>query len=126
MCQDRCLGEGCLEGFECLGVIGAPGEWGVLAGEENQGYDNVGEPHNESVIKVGQTQEHLDCLEVSRGQPDTDCISLGGIHGDASGGDHKTQGLNLLCMKQALLQFGVQVILTKALQYTSDMDQMIF
>ena len=29
-------------------------------------------------------------------------------------------------MKQALLRFGVQVILAKALQYASDMDLMIF
>ena len=50
-------------------------------GEVNQGYD-VREPHNESAIKVGETQECLDCLEVSWGWPDTDCISLGHVHGD--------------------------------------------
>jgi len=44
MCQDGCLCKGCLEGCECFGVIGAPGERGVLAGEANQGDDNVGEP----------------------------------------------------------------------------------
>src|SRR5882724_5595474 len=27
MCQDGCLGEGSLEGFKCLGVVGAPSEW---------------------------------------------------------------------------------------------------
>jgi len=44
MCQDGGLGESCLEGFECLGVVGAPDEWGVLAGEMNQRYDDVREP----------------------------------------------------------------------------------
>ena len=63
--------------------------WNVLACEENQGDDNVREPHNELMIKVGETQECLDCLEVSWGRPDTDHVSLGHVHGDASGGDHK-------------------------------------
>ena len=79
-------------------------------------------------MKVGETQECLDCLEVSRGQPDTDHIGLGSVHGNASGGDHKTQELDLLHMKhmkQALLRFGVQVILTKALQDASHMNLMI-
>ena len=89
MCQYGCLSEGCFEHVEHPGVVGTPGEWGVLAGEANQGDDNVGEPHNESVIKVGKTQECLDCLEVSRGWPEPNCISLGRIHRDASGGDHK-------------------------------------
>src|SRR5882724_13452380 len=35
MCQDGCLCKCCLEHFERLSVIGAPGEWGVLAGEAN-------------------------------------------------------------------------------------------
>src|SRR5882724_5319627 len=61
MCQDGGLGEGGLEGFECLGVVGAPSERGVLAGEANQGNDNVGEPDNESTIEVGEPQECLDC-----------------------------------------------------------------
>jgi len=37
MCQDGGLGEGSLEGFERLGVVRAPSEQGVLAGEANQG-----------------------------------------------------------------------------------------
>ena len=35
VCQDGGLGESCFEGFECLGVIGAPGERCVLVGEAN-------------------------------------------------------------------------------------------
>jgi len=66
MRQDGSLGEGSLEGFKHLGVVRAPSEWGVLAGEANQGNDDVSEPHNELAIKVGETQEGLDCLEVSR------------------------------------------------------------
>ena len=62
--QDGCLGKGCLERFERLGVIGAPGKWGVLAGEANQGDDDVGEPHNESSIEVGKAQECLHCFEI--------------------------------------------------------------
>src|SRR5882724_9733430 len=103
-----------------------PDERGVLVGETNQGYDDVREPHNESVIKVGETQEGLDCLEVSCGRPDTDHVGLGSVHRDASGGNHKTQELNLLCVEQALLRFGVQVVFTKTFQDTSDMDLMIF
>ena len=53
MHQDGSLGEGSLEGLKHLVVVGAPGEWGVLACEANQGVDNVGEPHNESAIEVG-------------------------------------------------------------------------
>jgi len=41
MHQDGCLGEGVFEALECLGVIRAPGEWGVLACEVNQGNDDV-------------------------------------------------------------------------------------
>ena len=52
MCQDGGLSEGCFEGFECLGVVRSPGEQGVLSGEVNQGYDNVGEPHDESAIRL--------------------------------------------------------------------------
>src|SRR5882724_10439386 len=126
MHQNGGLCEGCFEGFKCLGVVGAPDEWGVLAGETNQGYDDVGEPHNESAIKVGKTQEGLDCLEVSRGRPDTDHVGLGSVHRDASGGNHKTQELNLLHVEQALLGFEVQVVSAKMFQDTSDVDPMIF
>jgi len=70
-------------------MVGALGEQGVLVCEANQGDDNVREPHNELAIKVGETQEHLDCLEVSWGWPDTDHVSFGCVHGDSSGGDHK-------------------------------------
>jgi len=72
MCQDGSLGECSLEGLECLGVVGSPGERGVLACEANQGDDDVGEPHNESAIELAKPKEPLDCLEVSRGQPGTD------------------------------------------------------
>ena len=46
MCQDGCLGEGSFEGLEGIGVVGAPGEWGVLACKADQGGDDIGEPHN--------------------------------------------------------------------------------
>ena len=46
MSQDGCLGEGVFEGLEHLGVVGAPGERGVLACEANQGDDNVRKPHS--------------------------------------------------------------------------------
>src|SRR5882724_565466 len=126
MHQDGGLGEGSLEGFERLGVVRAPSEWGVLAGEANQGNDDVREPNNESAIEVGKSQECLDCLEISRGQPDADSISVGHVHGDASGGDHEAQELNLLHVEQALLGFQAQVILAKALQGTSDVNPMLF
>src|SRR5882724_6636289 len=113
MCQDGGLCEGRFEGFKCLGVVGAPDEWGILSGEANQGDDDVREPLNESMIKVGETQECLDCFEISRGWPDTDRIGLGGVHRDASGGNHKAQELNLLHVEQALFGFGVQVIFAK-------------
>ena len=77
--------EGRFEGFKHFGVVGAPDERGILLGKENQGDDNVGEPLNELKIKVGETQECLDCFEVSQGRPDTDRIGLGGVHRDASG-----------------------------------------
>src|SRR5882672_1365533 len=54
MCQDGCRGEGVFEGFERLHMIGTPGERGVLAGETNEGDDDVGEPNNESAIEVGE------------------------------------------------------------------------
>ena len=57
------------------------------------------------MIKFGETQECLDCLEVSQGQPDTDHVSLGSVHGDTSGSDHEAQELNLLHVEQALLGF---------------------
>jgi len=47
-------------------VVGAPSEWGELVGEANQGNNDVGEPDNESTIEVGEPQECLDCLEISR------------------------------------------------------------
>jgi len=78
------------------------------------------------VIKVGKPQEFLDCLEVSQGWPDTDCIGFGHVHGDASGGDHKAHELNLLHVEKAFLGFGVQVVLAEMLKYASDMDLMIF
>src|SRR5882724_7952599 len=115
MRQDGGLGEGGLEGFECLGVVGAPSERGVLVGEANQGNDDVREPQEESTIEVGESQERLDCLEISRGRPDADSISLGHVHGDATGSDHEAQELDLLRVEQALLGFRVQVVLAKAL-----------
>jgi len=51
MHQDGCLGEGSFEGLKCLGVVRAPGEWGVLVCDVNQGDDDVREPHNESSNK---------------------------------------------------------------------------
>src|SRR5882724_6120288 len=90
MCQNGGLCEGCFEGFKRLGVVGAPDEWGVLVGEMNQRYDDVREPHNESAIKVGETQEGLDCLEVSWGRPDADHVGLGSVHRYASGGNYET------------------------------------
>jgi len=94
--------------------------------EANQGNDNVREPHNESVVEVGEAQEFLDCFEVGQHQPDTDSIGLGSVHGDASGSDHTAQELNLLSVEQTLLGFGVQVLLMKVLQDMSDMNPMIF
>jgi len=44
----------------------------------------------------------------------------------AGGSDHQAQELNILSMEQALLRFGVQVILVKMLQDVSDMNLMIF
>src|SRR5882724_4310623 len=126
MRQDGGLCEGRFEGFKRLGVVGAPDERGILSGEANQGDDDVGEPLNELTIKVGKTQECLDCFEVSRGWPDTDHIGLGGVHRDASGSNHKAQELNLLCVKQALFGFGVQVVFVKTFQDALDMDSMIF
>ena len=126
MHQDGGLGEGSLEGLERLGVVRAPSERGVLAGEVNQGDNDVRELHNKSAIRVGETQEFLDCLEVSWGQPDTDHVSLGSVHSDARGSDHKAQELDLLSVQQALLGFGMQVILMKTLQDMSDVNPMIF
>ena len=54
MCQDRCCGKDMFEGPECLDVVGAPYERGVLASEMNEGDDNVGEPQNESTVEVGE------------------------------------------------------------------------
>ena len=82
-------------------MVGAPGEWGVFVHEVNQGDNDVGEPHNELAIEVSETSECLDCLEVCQGWPYTDCIGLGYVHGDASGGDHETQEFNLMCVEQA-------------------------
>jgi len=78
-------------------VVRAPGEWDVLVGEANQGDDNVREPNNEPAIEVGKTQEHLDCFEISWGQPDADSIGLGHIHGDASGVTIKPKN-SIFCM----------------------------
>ena len=64
MCQDRGLGKGLFECVGHLGMVRAPGEWGVLVGEENQGYDDVGEPHNELAIEVGEVKECLDCFNI--------------------------------------------------------------
>jgi len=107
-------------------VVGAPGERGVIASEPNQGDDDVRKHNDKSVIEVFKTYECLDCLEVSQGGPDADSIGFGGVHGDAGGSDHKAQELNLLSVEQALLGFGVQVILAKMLQDTVDMDLVIF
>jgi len=65
MCQDGGLGEGGLEGFKRLSVIGAQVNR-CPCGEANQGDDDVGEPDNESTIEVGKSQKCLDCLEISR------------------------------------------------------------
>jgi len=54
LCQDGGMGEGSIEGLECLGVVRAPSEWGVLACEANQGDDNVRKPHNELMIEIGK------------------------------------------------------------------------
>src|SRR5882724_7288013 len=88
--------------------------------------DDVREPNNEPAIEVGEPQKGLDCLEVSRGWPDADCVSFGHVHQDASGGDHKAQELNLLCVEKALLGFRVQVVLAKALQDTLDVNPTLF
>ena len=54
MRQNGCCGEGMFEGSERLHMIGTPGERGVLAGETNEGDDDVREPNNESAIEVGK------------------------------------------------------------------------
>src|SRR5882672_7622428 len=64
--------------------------------------------------------------EVSRGRPDADGVSLGSVHGDASGGDHKAQEFDLLSVEKTLFRLGVQVILAQSIQHASDMDLMIF
>jgi len=64
----------------------------------------------------------LDCLEVSKGWPDTDSVCFGSVHGDASGGDHKAQEFDSLSVEQTLFRFGVQIVLTKMLQDALDMD----
>jgi len=64
-------------------------------------------------------------FEVSQGWPNADSIGFGGVHGDASGGDHKAQEFNLMSVEQTLLGFGVQVIVMKMLQGASDVDLVI-
>ena len=54
MRQNGCHGEGVFEGSKHLHIIGAPGERGVLAGEMDEGNDNVREPNNELVVEVGE------------------------------------------------------------------------
>jgi len=95
---DGCLYEGIFEGLECLGMVRTPCEQGVLASEADQG-DDVRKSHNESAVEVGKAEKCLDCLEVSWGQPDADSISFGSVHGDACGGDHKAQELDLLSVE---------------------------
>src|SRR5882724_10382107 len=125
MSQDGGLGEGRLQGSECLSMVRAPSKQGVFAGEANQGNDDVGEPDNESAIEIGESQEHLDCLKISRGQPGADSVGLGGVHGDASGSNHKAQELNVLHVEQTLFGFGVQVVFAKTFQDSSDMNPML-
>ena len=64
--------------------------------------------------------------KVSRGQPDADSVSLGSVHGDAGGSDHKAQEFDPLSMEQTLFRLGVQIVLTQMFQDASDMDLMIF
>jgi len=66
MHQDGGLCEGRFEGLQTPWCGRGPDERGILSGKANQGDDDVGEPLNESTIKVGETQECLDCFEVSR------------------------------------------------------------
>jgi len=68
----------------------------------------------------------MDYLEINQGWPDTDSFSLGSVHGEASGSDHKAQELDLLSVEQTLLGFEVQVILAKMIQDMLDVDLVIF
>ena len=86
----------------------------------------MSEPNNELAVEVGEAQECLDCLEVSWCWPDADSISLGSVHGDASGSDHKTQEFDLLSVEQTFFRFGMQVVLAQMFQDTSDVDLVIF
>jgi len=125
MCQDGCLGKGCFEGFKHLGVIGAPGKLGVLAGEMNERYNDVREPHNESVIEVGKPKNAWTALRfIGVGQMLTVSVLL--CPWRCSGGDHEAQEFNPLHVEQALLGFGVQVVLMKVFQDALHVDPMIF
>src|SRR5882672_3021836 len=64
--------------------------------------------------------------KVSRGQPDADGVSLGSVHGDAGGSDHKAQEFDLLSVEQTLFGLGVQIVLAQTFQHTSDVNPMIF
>src|SRR5882724_7809439 len=64
MCQDGCLGEGIFEGLKCLGVVRAPGEWGVFSCEVNQGDDDVRKPHNELTIELAKLRNAWTALRL--------------------------------------------------------------
>ncbi|KAG6879020.1 hypothetical protein C0992_005847, partial [Termitomyces sp. T32_za158] len=74
MLEDRSSGEGLLEELKDTLALTVPAPQGLFPGEVVQGFCNAGVVINESLVKVGKTQEGLDFLDILKTRPVEDGI----------------------------------------------------
>jgi len=126
MRQNGGLCEGCFEGFKHLVWLGPQMNGVSLRVRRIRGMTMSENPTMNWREKLAKPKKAWTALRLVGVGQNTDHVGLGSVHRDARGGNHKTQELNLLCVEQALLGFGVQVVFAKTFQDTLDMDPMIF
>ncbi len=92
-----------------------------MSGKVDQRGRQLREAPNEPPVEVGESQEALDVSDARRDRPGKDGGDLGGVHLDASRGDHESQEFDRGMVEYALLEFGIQPVQSKSFQHQADM-----
>ena len=77
------------------------------------------------VIVVTQAKKPLDMLDSHQNRPLSDGLKVGWIHTNGAGTNYEPKILNRLLYKGTLLQFGIKIFVTKALEDYAEMGKMV-
>jgi hypothetical protein len=115
--SSKCLFEELKGDFTCFW----PFKLLILAGQLVQWSGDGGIVSDDSSVKISEPQERLDLFDHGQSRPAKNCFYLHGIHGNPRRPDVEAQIFDFISIKNALLQFGMEIVLMQALQHQMHM-----